>query len=250
MRRIEFASADLHDFASDGTDDHVKIFIPDTAAPNSVARDYTPRAFDPADGTLTIDFALHKAGPATAWAISAKAGDALEIGGPRGSQVVADDFDFYLLVGDETALPAIGRRVETLRPGAPVTTIVVVDDAAEAQSFVTRADWRPTWVFRQDGRDDATLLRAALDAWRALDGDGYVWIAAEGRRGADAENPFARRARLAEGMAQSLGLLGARKGGREREVRPIGRSPADNSFHSVRGGSRALPRRGQDTNGA
>ncbi len=180
MRRIEFASPDLHDFASDGTDDHVKIFVPDAGAPNGVApREYTPRAFDRAQGTLTIDFALHEAGPATAWAISARAGDTLEVGGPKGSQVVADDFDFYLLVGDETALPAIGRRVETLRPGVPVTTIVVVNDAAEAQSFVTRADWRPTWVFREKGRDDAALIRSALDAWRAPDGDGYVWIAAE-----------------------------------------------------------------------
>ena len=60
-----------------------------------------------------------------------------------------------------------------------MTTIVVVDDAAETQTFETRADWRPTWVFRQDGRDDAALLRAALDPWSAPRGDGYVWIAAE-----------------------------------------------------------------------
>ena len=84
-------------------------------------------------------------------------------------------------LGDETALPAIGRRVETLRPGVPG------DDhrgssttRPEAQTFVTRADWRPTWVFREkEGRDDAALIRSALDAWRAPDGDGYVWIAAE-----------------------------------------------------------------------
>ena len=94
--------------------------------------------------------------------------------------VVADDFDHYLLIGDETALPAIGRRVEDLRPGVPVTTIVVVDDPNEVQTFVTRADWRPVWLFRS-GREcgDAALLREALEAWTPPQGDGYVWIAAE-----------------------------------------------------------------------
>ena len=143
-------------------------------------RDYTPRAWDAAGETLTIDFAVHEAGPATAWALGARPGDPLEIGGPRGSLVVADDFDHYLLVGDETALPAIGRRVEGLRPGVPVTTLVVVDDADETQTFATRADWRPIWVARSGrDRDDAALLREALDKWAPPQGDGYVWIAAE-----------------------------------------------------------------------
>jgi len=181
MRRVEFASPELDDFVSLAPDDHVKVFVPNPAAPRGVAmRDYTPRAFDPTRATLAIDFALHEAGPATAWAMAAKPGDALEIGGPRGSQVVADDFDFYLLVGDKTALPAIGRRVEGLRAGVPVTTIVVVDGPDEVQSFGTRADWRPVWLFRAgQTTDDAALVGDALASWRTPDGDGYVWIAAE-----------------------------------------------------------------------
>ena len=75
-------------------------------------RDFTPRRFDSKTATLVIDFALHDAGPATRWALGARAGDRLEIGGPKSSKVVPDDFDGYLLVGDESALPAIGRRVE------------------------------------------------------------------------------------------------------------------------------------------
>jgi NADPH-dependent ferric siderophore reductase len=181
MHRIVFASPELADFASAAPDDHIKLIVPDPAAPGGVAmRDYTPRAYDPAGETLTIDFAVHEAGPATAWALGAGPGDTLEIGGPRGSLVVADDFDHYLLVGDETALPAIGRRVEGLRSGVPVTTVVVVDAADEIQTFATRSDWRPVWVERSGrDRDDAALLREALDTRAAPQGDGYVWIAAE-----------------------------------------------------------------------
>ena len=181
MRRIVFRSPELRDFASLGVDDHVKLFAPDPNAPQGFSgRDYTPRAYEAEKGELTIDFALHQAGPATAWALGAKPGDALEIGGPRGSMIVADDFDWYLLVGDETALPAIGRRVEGLRAGVPVTTIVIVDGPEERQNFETRADWRPIWLFR-DGAGDGERLRQALWEWTAPEGEGYVWIAAEAK---------------------------------------------------------------------
>jgi NADPH-dependent ferric siderophore reductase len=185
MRRIRFASPDLHDFESLAPDDHVKLFVPSPVAASGTGkpcmRDYTPRAFDPAKGTLTIDFALHEAGPATTWALTAQPGDTIEIGGPRGSVIVADDFDWYLLIGDETALPAIGRRVETLRAGVPVKTIGVISDNAERQTLTTRAAWEAVWVCRDGTQaDDARLLQAALAASGPLpDGDGYIWIAAE-----------------------------------------------------------------------
>jgi len=86
-------------------------------------RDFTPRHFDASTRTLTLGFALHDAGPASAWAASARVGDVLGFGGPRGSRLTPDNFDWYLLVGDETALPAIGRRTEELRTGVPVLTV-------------------------------------------------------------------------------------------------------------------------------
>jgi NADPH-dependent ferric siderophore reductase len=126
-----------------------------------------------------VDFALHDAGPATLWAMRARPGDTLQIGGPRGSAVVPDDFDYYLLIGDETALPAIGRRLEELRPGAPVTTVVTLDGPEDEQTFRTATQWRPIWVHRDGACDEAALLRAALADWRAPAGDGFVWIATE-----------------------------------------------------------------------
>jgi NADPH-dependent ferric siderophore reductase len=185
MRRIRFASPDLHDFESLAPDDHVKLFVPNPIAAGgndkTSMRDYTPRAFDPARGTLTIDFALHEAGPATAWALTAQPGDEIEIGGPRGSVIVADDFDWYLLIGDETALPAIGRWVESLRAGVPVKTIAIIGDDAEHQTFATQAAWQAAWVCRNGKQaDDSRLLQEALSAFGPLPGgDGYIWIAAE-----------------------------------------------------------------------
>ena len=187
MRRIRFASDDLHDFESLAPDDHVKLFVPNAIAAGGgggpCMRDYTPRAFDPVRGTLVIDFALHEAGPATAWAMAVRPGDVVEIGGPRGSVIVPDDFDWYLLIGDETALPAIGRRVESLRAGVAVRTVCVIGDEAERQVWTTRAAWAASWVCRDGKRDDDSgFLLAALRGVEPLpEGDGYVWIAAEAR---------------------------------------------------------------------
>ncbi|PZW37873.1 NADPH-dependent ferric siderophore reductase [Humitalea rosea] len=179
MLRIGFVSPELGDFTSASPDDHIKLFFP-AGAEKPPMRDFTPRAFDPAGGTLVVDFALHEAGPAMQWAMAAEIGQRLEIGGPRGSMIVPDDFDWYLLIGDETALPAIGRRVEELRPGVPVTTAVVIADAGERQVFAAKADWTPLWATRDSASgDDAALLIAALAAHPLPPGDGFVWIAAE-----------------------------------------------------------------------
>ena len=132
MIRVAATGEALADFASLAPDDHVKVIVPGPGgAP--VMRDYTPRAFDRQARTLTLDFAVHEAGPATAWALAARPGDPLTLGGPRGSRVLRGAVGRWLLVGDETALPAIARRIEELPAGTPVETLVAVPGPADAQ---------------------------------------------------------------------------------------------------------------------
>ncbi len=182
MRRITFTCPDLGGFQSPSPDDHIKLFFGKEPNGEDCMRDYTPRYFDIARGFLVVDFALHEAGVATLWAKTAKIGDSIETAGPRGSAVVPDDFDYYLLIGDETALPAIGRRLEALRPDVPVKTICIVQNASEVQKFHTRAAVEESWVYRKDSSaDDAQLVLNALETWKAPAGEGYVWIAAEAR---------------------------------------------------------------------
>jgi NADPH-dependent ferric siderophore reductase len=178
MLRLGFCSPELHDFVSAAHDDHIKLFFPAVDGSEPAKRDFTPRRFDTRSNTLLIDFALHEGGPATSWASSAKVGDTLQIGGPRGSAVVPDDFDWYLLIGDDTALPAIGRRIEELRAGVPVASFVVTEPGS-AQTLQTSADWTPHWIARQSGFGDAELLHAALAQFKFPAGEGFVWIAAE-----------------------------------------------------------------------
>ncbi|MBC6716331.1 siderophore-interacting protein [Aurantimonas sp. DM33-3] len=181
MLRMTLTGEELEGFHSPSADDHVKLFIPQPDGEPAM-RDYTPRRYDAQTQSLVLDFALHDGGPATLWARSAKEGDRLQIGGPRGSSIVPHDFDWWLMVGDETALPAIGRRLEEFAPGTPVTTLVAVEGPAEEQALATRAAHRPLWVHRPlaAASDPAPVLQALADL-SLPEGEGFVWIAAESR---------------------------------------------------------------------
>ncbi|MEK1895803.1 MAG: siderophore-interacting protein [Rhizobium sp.] len=177
MRRIVLTGDDLADFVSLAPDDHVKIFVP--AAEGEARRDYTPRRYDNDARTLTIDFALHEAGPVTQWAIDASRGDTLAIGGPRGSAVVSASVTRWLLIGDETALPAMGRRIEECDTGTVVTAIAAVAGPAERQIFETKADLHLHWADRP--LSDATDAGPLLTILRNMDIEPgtFVWVAAE-----------------------------------------------------------------------
>jgi NADPH-dependent ferric siderophore reductase len=176
MLRLRLEGADLSGFITQSPGDHVKLFVPDGAG-GTVMRDYTPRRHDPSEGWLDIDFALHDAGPATLWALQARPGDRAEIGGPRGSLVIGGGIASWVLIGDETALPSIARRIEELPAGMPVTSIVAVPGPDDEQIIETTADHRPIWVHRTNPTD-ANAMVASL---QALDftPQTFVWIAAE-----------------------------------------------------------------------
>lgn len=176
MLRLRLGGPELEGFVSPSPSDHVKLFVPDGAGGQAM-RDYTPRRFDGAAGWLEIDFALHDAGPATLWALQARIGDVAEIGGPRGSQVIGGPIAEWLLIGDETALPSIARRIEEMAPGTPVTSILAIPQDADRQMIVTAADHRPIWVSRPDPSDPAPVLAAFADV--PLHPAQFVWIAAE-----------------------------------------------------------------------
>ncbi len=198
MARVTFRGDSLEDFHSAAPDDHVKLlFAPDGGIPvlpnfepgaprypagvtAPIARDYTPRRFDPVARELVVDFAIHGDGPASTWAASAAPGAIVGQAGPRGSLLVSTGFDWYLLAGDEAGLPAIARRLEELPPGARATVFVEVDDGDAELDLVTAGDLELCWLHR-DGRPAGTtdLLERAIRAWEPAAGAGFAWVGAE-----------------------------------------------------------------------
>jgi NADPH-dependent ferric siderophore reductase len=169
---VTFSGVSLVDFVSVSFDDHVKFMFEDESG-ELVRRDYTPRRFDPARRELTIEFALHGEGLASEWARRTSVGRRAVIGGPRGSMIVPLDYDWHLLVGDATALPAIHRRLEELPAEAHAIVAVQVADVADRRRLDGAARVELQWV------SSADELIAAVGAMRLPPGEGYAWGAGE-----------------------------------------------------------------------
>lgn len=150
------------------------------ASDRPIARDYTPRRYDAGRCELDIDFVLHGEGPAAAWAAQAAPGQQLGVGGPRGSFIIPDDLDWYLMMGDETALPAIGRWLEQLPATAQAIVITEVAGSADEMQFRSAASLQLQWLRRGDAvPGDVSLMLQAARAQTLPAGSGYIWIAGE-----------------------------------------------------------------------
>ncbi len=140
FQRIVLGGEALEGFSSRGFDDHTKVFFPapgTTFVPPVVtdegidwgdgvrpqARDYTP-LYDDEKHELALDFFVHDGGIASNWAVEAKVGDKLTIGGPRGSLVVPEDYAPAAVrvrrVGHARAAPPFRKHRKTAcSPGDP-----------------------------------------------------------------------------------------------------------------------------------
>ncbi|WP_329569153.1 siderophore-interacting protein [Kitasatospora sp. NBC_01266] len=114
-----------------------------------VTRTYTVRTWDPALRELTVDFVVHgDEGLAGPWAARARPGETVRFLGPGGGYAPDLTADWHLLVGDESALPAIAAALERMPADAVVRAFVEVADAAEEQKIVSPAGVEVSWLHR------------------------------------------------------------------------------------------------------
>jgi NADPH-dependent ferric siderophore reductase len=142
---------------------------------SQILRDVTPCRFDATRQELQIEIALHGHGPASRWAAQAAPGQSVVIGGPRGSMIIPTDFDWHLLAGDSSALPAIVRRLRELPGSAFAKVLLQVEDALDERELESAARLQVCWVHTSE---------QWLHALRELtlpDGEGFAWLAAEAR---------------------------------------------------------------------
>ena len=129
-------------------------------------RRYTVRAWDADTHRLTLDFVVHgDSGVAGPWAAAAQPGDVLVFTGPSGGYRPDPAADWHLLVGDESALPAIAASLEVLPAGARAVVRLVCDGPDHEVPFRTDADLDLRWLHRRGDAGDVDLL---ADAVRAL----------------------------------------------------------------------------------
>ncbi|MEM9464848.1 MAG: siderophore-interacting protein [Actinomycetota bacterium] len=157
-------------------------------------RRFTVRRWDEAAKELTIDFVAHgDVGFAGRWAQRTEPGDRLQFSGPGGSYRPSDDVDWHLMVGDESALPAIGASLEALPAGRRADVIAVVDNADCEIEMPSDGDVNITWLHRDGADDIEALLPDAVAAHPFPEGAFDVFV-----HGEAAETRAVRKYLLAE----------------------------------------------------
>lgn len=145
---------------------------------------YTVREWRPETGELVALFVLHgDSGNASAWAGRAAVGDPAALWGPRTSWAPPADTDHYLLVADETGLPAVAGVLDLLPPEASIQVVAEVGSLDERQELPDHPGATVTWVTR-DGAEAGTATTLLVDAVRALEWTGahpYVFGGGESR---------------------------------------------------------------------
>lgn len=130
-------------------------------------RRYTVSSWDTASQELTLDFVVHgEEGVAGPWAARAAEGDVLVLEGPGGGYRPRPDAAAYLLVGDESALPAIAASMQAVPAGRPLTVLLVCDGPDHEIDLPTDADLDLQWRHRDgSGQELLDALRTVDLAW-------------------------------------------------------------------------------------
>lgn len=194
MIRVTLGGAELAGFGGDGPDRRIKMFFPvpgqdrpavpratsggplwPTGEARPAIRTYTVRRFDALAGELDVDFVLHPGhGPGAAWARDAEPGSWVGVSEPGGRYVPDPAADFHVVIGDETALPAVATVLDALPAGVPALAFLEVADAGEEQPLPGAV----TWVYRGD-REPGVPLTGAVTAAAFPPGRGQAWLSGE-----------------------------------------------------------------------
>ncbi|MGB3439747.1 MAG: siderophore-interacting protein [Actinophytocola sp.] len=200
MVRVTLAGDSLTDFDYAGPDHLVRLFVPVVPgeptlpvttewwpelrampeATRPVLRNYTVRRLDRERRELDIDFVLHghgeDSGPGGTWAANAAPGDKIGVLSDGADYRPPAGTEWQLVVGDESAVPAIAAIVEQLH--SPAVVLIEVADAADELPIAVPEGTTVTWLHR----GAATRGDTALAALRERDlptGTPYAWVAGE-----------------------------------------------------------------------
>jgi len=141
-------------------------------------RKLTPVRLDTARLELDIAIVRHGHGPMSAWAGTAEHGDHVAVSGTGRGYEIDPGCRSFLLVGDESALPAIAQVLEALPGEALVRIILEVHDRAARIELPHHPGATVQWHLLDHGAlPGEASLGAVVSA--ALDPGSRVWAAGE-----------------------------------------------------------------------
>lgn len=178
MLRVTLGGTGMQTFPADQASAYVKLMFPQHGAARPAVRTYTVRA--QRETEIDIDFVVHQdAGPAASWAMNAPPGDSILVGGPGPKKQVDHQADWFLILGDMTALPAIGVNLAQLPTNARGYAVIEVICEDDIQPLSVPDGIEVHWQINpQPGQNSGALLDKVRQLpW--LGGRPYVWCACE-----------------------------------------------------------------------
>jgi NADPH-dependent ferric siderophore reductase len=182
MVRVTFTSPELADFGWNGPAAHIKLIFgaPTAEGARPTMRTYTPRRFDREARELDVDFMLHGEGPASNWAAQAAVGQTLTVSGPGRNYAIDPNAEWFVLAGDDTAIPAISTILENLPASARATVFVEVVDRDDEVALPAHPNAQVNWLHRGlDPRHAGGPLEATLRNYVLPAGNGRIYVACE-----------------------------------------------------------------------
>lgn len=178
MRRITLGGEGMASFPEDQASAYIKLIFPNEGDTRPLMRTYTVRHHR--DAEIDVDFVIHEdAGPASQWAVETQPGDRIMVGGPGPKKLANENADWYFLVGDMTALPAISVNLAELPANARGYAVLEVLDPADIQELEKPNNLELIWFVnpQPDPNGQALLNRVKELEW--LEGQADVWAACE-----------------------------------------------------------------------
>ena len=179
MLRVTLGGAGMEGFPEGRESANCKLVLPSTGDSPAV-RTYTVRNHRPKSAEVDIDFVLHaEHGPASSWALQAEAGDTIGFAGPGKVKLVDFSADWFLLVGDMSALPAIGANIDQLPDDARGHVVLEVIDEDDRQPLGLPEGMEVEWVINPAPHKPGSTLLEAVAGRPWLEGRVAAWVAGE-----------------------------------------------------------------------
>ncbi|MDX2322179.1 MAG: siderophore-interacting protein [Moritella sp.] len=213
MQRISFQADDLSSFPADAEGGYIKLLFTENGdtdisqlSPNirPKMRTYTIRNLRQALNQLDVDFVRHEhcvinqtaiddtaidctatdntaahshnGGFAAAWSQSARTGDTISIAGPGEIKPINLNVDWYFLVADMTALPALAAQLNKLPQAAKGYAVIEINHTDDKQSLIKPAGIEVVWIVANSAETD---LASQVQSLTWLSGAASVWCACE-----------------------------------------------------------------------
>lgn len=187
MQRIVLHGDALSDFPHDCDGGYIKLLFnaeggtdltSQQEGQRPIMRTYTIRHFDSAARTLEVDFVRHETrdlscGFAARWAMSAQVGDCISIAGPGTIAPINTDADWFFMVADMTALPALSAKIKQLPEDARGYAVIQVQSEQDKQALTIPSHFEVLWVTE----DKPLAEHVKAQPWLA--GQASIWCACE-----------------------------------------------------------------------